>query len=169
MISAPFHPIRKLLQGSAWRVVVVGAGAMAVLLVAWLVVLRLIIPAGRMSAESLDEQAMPDGTILVLEQMRTGDSHPLELRAPPSTFFEWLTGSNPVVGRPVVRVPVKDALTLFFSRRDPSSGKHLDFDWLSHCTVAGDDGQEHRDLGYRGGVTVGDERSGKGDRYAAPP
>lgn len=90
---------------------------------------------------SLQEVMMPDGTILALEAVTWGKSHEYEIEIPVQGFEFFPSGRT----RRIHHGTSRDQTVLWFSRRDATTGKALDFDWWSHATVVDSHGCEIRD------------------------
>lgn len=110
---------------------------------------------------------MPDGTVLVLEQVTSGKEHRFEYGAePPATFSNWLRGGTSpppqwtgfnTDGRNVVP---------WLSRHGAQPGPPLDFDWWWASTLVDEFGEEVEDAEP---ARFTQSSSGAGTMYADRP
>lgn len=149
MSSSPdpsLGPIRQKPM-SAW-VFVGGATVLASLTIAALIgVAVLVQPPPEKKSGGLQEQVMPDGTVLVLQNVTWGTTHNYSVNIGSRGLALFGGGFQ---RRDVAQTTPKDAMMLWFTRHDPRTRRSLDFDWWLRC-VAFD---EH-------GCPVEDEQPGR--------
>jgi|GEM_PF-2655707 len=133
------RPARRSGRVAPWILVVVIATGMGLLFLLPVVVM-LLMPAGEEERTwGIAQATMEDGTILVVEGVTVGSSHSLDvakaIRAP-----SWLPWQEPET-HPFRMTTASDQVIVWFSRRDPETGRYLDFDWWLYSVA--DDGQGH--------------------------
>ena len=141
--SRPESVLRRV---PAWGLVAIAVLGVFSLLIVGLVALVMFSPASNpVSSKSLAVRTMPDGTLLVLEQVTVGKAHRFEHTwSEPERPFNWLLGTAPTRY-------VEDESTfaeqqmLWLTRRDPKTGQPLDFDWWERCVAIDERGWQIED------------------------
>lgn len=90
----------------------------------------------------LSEATMPDGTILALNAVTIGTNHDVEVLVLRHHFDPF---QSPWRRQNVNRSTYPEQVVTWLSRRDPKSGRYLDFEWWSHSEVTNSAGHAIRD------------------------
>lgn len=129
---------------SPWMLVVLLFGGMFVVLAGGLGVAIALRPANPVRPmRAVQELAMPDGTILALEQVTFGKRHHIEIQgdAPKTPWFFFETTRK----YPIDESTWRDSFMLWFTRRNATTGEYLDFEWWSHSIAIDEHGSEYYD------------------------
>ncbi len=147
-----------------------GVSILAVLLFILIITAVFLIPDP--ADTSIAEAVMPDGTILVLNAVTYGTEHELALPKDPNRMFSWILSSPREDA--IERKTWNNALVVWLTRRDPKTGKALDFDWWLKNTVIDGKGAVIQDrwvyINYFSN-RIGEQSSGRhsgGDRPFEP-
>lgn len=133
-------------------VFVAGVAMLAVIAFGVFAVLMQNVDEPKKRSTGLQQQVMPDGTVLVLEDVTFGKRHEFQ--------FERELQSGTLFSGPSLQIDVAststpdDAIMLWFSRHDAVTGEALDFEWWSHCIAL----DEH-------GCAIEDEKPGRDIYY----
>lgn len=86
----------------------------------------------------LSESTMPDGTILTLNAVTIGNNHQVDVLVLRHHFDPF---ESPWRMQTVDCSTYPERVVTWLSRRDPKSGRYLDFQWWSHCEVTDSKGE----------------------------
>jgi TolB protein len=125
---------------SPW-LLIFGGGTAAVLLFACFAALMVAFNEDEPAPLGLASVKLPDGRLLVLEDVTFGTSHNfnIEMRPPGFSFLPFTQN------RPLAESTQGEKLMLWLSCRDPVSLRHRDFDWWLRCVAVDEHGEEIED------------------------
>ena len=126
-----------------WALVIGGTLVFSLALALALGILQFYGPVNRSAVRGLQEQTMPDGSVLVLEKVTVGTNHQFEWQ-PKQSFVDWLQR----IGRPRHTASAwapGNAVVVWLSRREAGTDKPLDFDWWQRSVAVDDSGHEFDD------------------------
>lgn len=125
---------------SPW-LLIFGGGTAAVLLFACFAALMVAFNKDEPAPLGLASVKMPDGRLLVLEDVTFGTNHNfnIEMRPPGFSFLPFRHN------RPLGESTQGEKLVLWLSCRDPVSLRHRDFDWWLRCVAIDEHGEEIED------------------------
>ncbi|QDU39088.1 translocation protein TolB [Maioricimonas rarisocia] len=128
---------------SPWILVLAVAGGMGLLFLLPAVIM-LLLPQEETSAEwGIARAELPDGTILVLEDVTVGTGHMLEVtvpnQRPPMLPWQGLETQQ------IRTSTMNEQPVIWLSRRDPETARHLDFDWWLYSVAEDSNGGELED------------------------
>lgn len=125
---------------SPW-LLIFGGGTAAVLLFACFAALMVAFNKDQPAPLGLTSVKMPDGRLLVLEDVTFGTSHNfnIEMRPPGFSFLPFTQN------RPLGESTQGEKLMLWLSCRDPVSLRYRDFDWWLRCVAIDEHGEEIED------------------------
>jgi hypothetical protein len=126
-----------------------------------------VTPGPRPAVRGLQERKMPDGTILVLEKVTVGTTHQFEWERKQS-FTDLINGNWSRKYNASAFAP-GEAIVVWFSRRDPVTGKCLDLDWwLRSAAVTEKDEELDDDNAGRNTFSATSSSGMSGSRPFAP-
>jgi WD40 repeat protein len=140
--AAPPEPPAPERRFSPWVIILIGT---SVAMLAFAVFAAMMIGTEEPPAQAglgLASVTMPDGTLLVLEDVTFGQRHQFQIDLPPPPGFSLFP--RPTV-RQIDEYSNGERTMVWFSRRDLATGRFLDFDWWSHSIALDDHGCEVRD------------------------
>jgi Tol biopolymer transport system component len=139
--AAPPEPPVPERRFSPWVIILVGTAA-AMLLFAAFAALMVDRDEGAPSRFGLASVTMPDGTLLVLEEVTFGRRHQFDVELPPKPGFSLFPKLNT---RKLDSYSSNESNVVWLSRRDAATGRYLDLDWWSHSLAIDQHGDEVRD------------------------
>ncbi|MFG0332496.1 MAG: TolB family protein, partial [Maioricimonas sp. JB049] len=130
---------------SPWVLILAVAGGMGLLFLLPAVIMLLLPQNDRAAEWGIARTEMPDGTILVLEDVKIGSGHVFEVTVPNQRqpMFPWQVPET----QQIRTSTMYDRPVIWLSRRDPETGRHLDFDWWLYSIAEDGNGGEFEDSG----------------------
>jgi TolB protein len=122
---------------SPW-LLILGSGLLAILIFGGFAALMVGFNRSEPAPLGLQSAKMPDGRLLVLEEVTWGTSHNfnIEFRPPGFSLFPF------VQSRPLSQSTQGEKLMLWFSCRDARGLRYQDFDWWLRCVAVNEHGEE---------------------------